>query len=365
MNDARAQSGVDTPASAPGVSPPTAAGAPPDTPRGLAAEPCECPRCGYDLSGVAAAWNHADSISCPMRGTCSECGLEFAWGEVLNPEISVPAWSFEHARSHHMFRLVRTILLCFRPWRLWRTLQMHHSVIPARLVLLLLVGAPAVHLVLMSLRFVCFAVTEPDRLGVLTASDWLLGAANAFWPYGDGLDLNDLGTPGGITPSAFVSFDSVWGAIWWCIIPLMFVLIPTTLRSCRVRSSHVARIAAYWLLVAAFALPLAARTHIMADAVLRLINHVLHRFELLPSYWYSNVTYSFRMVRVWQQPVCLWALAFVYWGYALRSYLKLPRAWFVAGMLVLLAGLLAFLGACVVSYFARDGIIERFFMDSV
>ena len=37
----------------------------------------DCPRCGYDLSGEIATWTEA----CPVRGLCTECGLEFAWGE--------------------------------------------------------------------------------------------------------------------------------------------------------------------------------------------------------------------------------------------------------------------------------------------
>ncbi|MFO0835422.1 MAG: hypothetical protein U0638_10645 [Phycisphaerales bacterium] len=324
-----------------------------------------CPRCGYDLSGAVAAWNHAESASCPMRGTCSECGLEFAWGEVLNPEISVPAWSFEHARSQHMSRFVRTLLLCFRPWRLWRSLQMHNSVNPARLVLLVLVGAPAAHLALMSLRFVSFALTEPDRRGVLTATDWLLGAANACWPYGDGLDWYQINMSGGVTPAAFLSFDSVWGAIWWSIIPLMFVLIPITLRSCRVRPAHIARIAAYWLVCSALALPLVARLHIIADAVLHPTNLLLHRVGLLGSYWYTNAIDELRHILVWQQPLCLWGVAFVFWGYALRSYLKLPRARLVAGMLVFLAGLVAILVAAAACYLVPGHLFERYFFDFI
>ena len=42
-----------------------------------------CPCCGYDQSGAIAAWNHAASRSCPLRGTCSECGAELWWGDVF------------------------------------------------------------------------------------------------------------------------------------------------------------------------------------------------------------------------------------------------------------------------------------------
>ena len=42
-----------------------------------------CPRCGYDLAGVVESWNHAESLSCPLNGTCSECGLGFEWADVF------------------------------------------------------------------------------------------------------------------------------------------------------------------------------------------------------------------------------------------------------------------------------------------
>lgn len=52
-----------------------------------------CPHCGYDLSGVIAAWRDA----CPLSGTCSECGGAVAWPEVMQARLPAPAWSLEHA----------------------------------------------------------------------------------------------------------------------------------------------------------------------------------------------------------------------------------------------------------------------------
>lgn len=42
-----------------------------------------CPTCDYDLAGSIATWNYADSVSCPMRGACSECGEEFFWADAF------------------------------------------------------------------------------------------------------------------------------------------------------------------------------------------------------------------------------------------------------------------------------------------
>ncbi len=51
----------------------------------------KCPRCGYDLRGTIASWLD----SCPLTGTCTECGLQFNWPEVLRPEKFEPQWCVE------------------------------------------------------------------------------------------------------------------------------------------------------------------------------------------------------------------------------------------------------------------------------
>ncbi len=47
---------------------------PPDSHRGIL-----CPTCGYDLRGTMGDWSRA----CPLRGVCSECGLQFEWAEMI------------------------------------------------------------------------------------------------------------------------------------------------------------------------------------------------------------------------------------------------------------------------------------------
>ena len=100
----------------------------------LKAEPTrnlECPRCGYDQRGVVETWTG----SCPLRGRCTECGLEFAWWEVMRPELRLPEWCIEYARRKRAipFEAVRTFLASFWPWYFWRRLRMSHPVRPRRL----------------------------------------------------------------------------------------------------------------------------------------------------------------------------------------------------------------------------------------
>ncbi len=81
-----------------------------------------CPRCGYDLRGAIAAW----SDSCPLDGTCAECGLAFEWAEVLHREKFSPLWCVEFVRERRKFgrACVRTFARSFWPFGFWRALKM-------------------------------------------------------------------------------------------------------------------------------------------------------------------------------------------------------------------------------------------------
>jgi hypothetical protein len=85
------------------------------------AEP-ECPRCGYDLSGQVAAAAGVAADSFPVGGQCSECGLEFAWGDVFNPgRDRVPGFiEQEEGGWRRVLRaVVSTWWLAIRPWTFW------------------------------------------------------------------------------------------------------------------------------------------------------------------------------------------------------------------------------------------------------
>jgi hypothetical protein len=73
-----------------------------------------CPRCGYDLGGEVARWVE----QCPLRGRCTECGLEVEWGPVLTGGYS--GWSFEGDVPVMVRRLLGTVLRSVWPDALWR-----------------------------------------------------------------------------------------------------------------------------------------------------------------------------------------------------------------------------------------------------
>lgn len=91
-----------------------------------------CPRCGYDQRGTPATWTD----SCPLNGTCAECGLLFAWSQVLQPHKFEPRWCVEFAprRWRVPAACVKTFLQSFRPWRFWSQLKMSHPIRWGRLI---------------------------------------------------------------------------------------------------------------------------------------------------------------------------------------------------------------------------------------
>ncbi len=74
-----------------------------------------------------------------MEGKCSECGLDFAWANLLSPQLRRQPWLYEHAkRWWSLGPLLRTFIESLMPWRFWRLVRVHHQVRPNRLVIWLL-----------------------------------------------------------------------------------------------------------------------------------------------------------------------------------------------------------------------------------
>lgn len=81
-----------------------------------------CPRCAYDLSGIAGTWTDR----CPLNGTCSECGLVLRWMDAYFPDRDRVRGLIEHARGVRQgaWWSVRTLWLVARPWVFWRRVTM-------------------------------------------------------------------------------------------------------------------------------------------------------------------------------------------------------------------------------------------------
>ena len=81
-----------------------------------------CPKCGYDQSGEIATWK----TQCPVQGRCPECGLEFAWANVMDPNRVELPWYVEHAKTKRelLGRTIPTLWYLLFPNRYWRRLGM-------------------------------------------------------------------------------------------------------------------------------------------------------------------------------------------------------------------------------------------------
>lgn len=88
----------------------------------------DCPRCGYDQSGVIASWDD----SCPIEGTCSECGFDFLWADVLIRERQHLRWLYEHREGLAVGSMVQTLIFALFPWAFWKRVRPHHRINPKR-----------------------------------------------------------------------------------------------------------------------------------------------------------------------------------------------------------------------------------------
>lgn len=216
--------------------------------------PTPCPRCGYDQSGTIATWSH----SCPTQGTCSECGLEFEWADLLNPLRGRLPGLLEHAQGvrQTLRWTVTTFGWMLLPQRFWNRVRMHHTIrlwpIALAAALFTLIAHAAAGLCGVALTF-----ADPK-------TNWSADRLHIWWP--------QVVTPFVEPYMRIEHIQYAWGAsMYWfeypilgtlvrlaaliaCMLawPLLFIVLPTTRREATLRWAHVARAAAYpflWIVV--------------------------------------------------------------------------------------------------------------------
>ncbi len=194
----------------------------------------ECPRCGYDQRGEIARWTDA----CPLEGLCTECGLTFAWSRLyINARHP---WLFEHQwRRAPLRSALKTIGMCFRPFRFWRDIELTDRIqLAAILVLdLLLVAAWCV---------AGWQMTAAELWAqVLNNSNWLTMLANRYpslakfdpWLQCQNWAIDEA------FPVVLLWLRSM--LFWPLLFPVFFLLMPATLSRERVRLAHLARVMLY------------------------------------------------------------------------------------------------------------------------
>ena len=323
-----------------------------------------CPRCGYDQRGVVAAWTD----SCPIAGQCSECGLGFAWGNVFGNRLREPRWCVEFGSIITFpFRLIGTLLMSCWPWRFWRTLQLQHEIRWGRIAAYLLMIAMLMYFVFAanisssiylewgaidaqiqeSSRTVA-VVSENIRKNMLLkgrpAERYILKrrpsgallAAHAFllpltetiiveYEFIDNSMMyqtylpkqraNELiervlirlrGNHYTLTKSILFPFALL------LLMPILFALVPRSLRVAKVRAAHLLRISMYSL-----ALPFVA-TAFGLNEMLQTTASPSFGIELM---WQSIGLISF---------VALPIIAILWWSVAISKYLRMHAPWRLA-----------------------------------
>lgn len=212
-----------------------------------------CPKCGYDQSGTIATWKD----SCPLQGACPECGLNFDWFNIFNPNHFRLYWYAEHARnlSGLFKRTPPTILRLVLPHIFWKRVQIKAPVILSTLSMWSLLTLILVHLIASVVaafgRWDWFYAYQFASIAELYQYQGMLGlvqlAFNSlfaplftisgadggslsfnlgtrFWEYADVLYMPALPALGAMS-------------IWIVIL----TVIPTTRKLAKLRSAHIVR----------------------------------------------------------------------------------------------------------------------------
>lgn len=244
-----------------------------NTPKPINAKPI-CPKCGYDQSGEIATWES----SCPVDGRCPECGLAFAWADVMDPARTALWWYVEHASSTLgiIKRSAGTLRRLALPWVFWRLVGFESAV---RLKVL---GVWAVMLMI----GVHLLVSIPAGMGF-----WHVASIRYYGSLGNlyqnagfkGLlmpVINALGSPfidvgvsyrtgeltlfsgfssDGVMRDAFLTtFPFIGMTLLWMIVLLV---MPTTRRRAKIRSAHVLRAGLISAMTIFFAFELSRGAH--------------------------------------------------------------------------------------------------------
>lgn len=214
------------------------------------AQDTRCPRCDYELDGVIAAFTD----QCPLQGTCSECGMEFDWANLLRADRRQLPWLFEHARG-----LVRgfagTLWRSLFPGRFWNAVQMWHMPRLGRLWLYVVMCAGGLLMAISLLFFAIILVTRqvvtkpipvPGRFAPTDGMHEFFQlvlypfVVESWWGSGwsiQGWIINDR--------FMLMPIACFWGmSLSW---PLLMLVLSDSRREAKVKRAHVLRAWAYSL----------------------------------------------------------------------------------------------------------------------
>lgn len=196
-----------------------------------------CPRCGYDQSGIVATWGDR----CPLRGRCSECGLDFWWRQVMPEQVLGPAWSVEHGERLTPRRLARAYWAGLWQRGLWGRFELVSRTHPRRLLVFGLVSLLCNHLLLVVVLGSARTAAMSCQVGQFTLE---LGIGGWLAPYAQWIDVP-------VSRMASLSVElwpiSFLVAMSWLAPTLLMFVFTQTMSRVGVRRVHIWRGAAYML----------------------------------------------------------------------------------------------------------------------
>lgn len=210
--------------------------------RAAKSDAVECPRCGYDVSGVMSLWK----TECPLRGKCSECGYAFQWRHLLGPNLGVPKWFFETAHRRKIRAAISTSARTLAPWHFWSAVQMRTPSRPWRLMMLSVATLVGVYLAGV------VGVGLPTTMEIFRFSggyqgwfgDWTEYYLSPSLMWIAGVDPSSPLRDSSLAP-ALGSIASRLALLSAILIPAGFLLVPATRRAAKVRMRHVIRAGAF------------------------------------------------------------------------------------------------------------------------
>ncbi len=293
-----------------------------------------CPRCGYDVSGVVPTWTE----SCPLEGTCSECGLSFTWADIFFPDRLWPRWSFEHGRRASPWRAIRMAARSFRPVNFWNGMRLEARVRPARLAIFaaLVVLATWATIALLwgynGYQMATLGRQQSKWVGAYSIPEpWALMVEYALCPMGD--------RGGWWAPQPVTAPVAVF-VVWCLLIPVPFLAMPTTLARARCRRAHLLRAWACFLPTPA-AIVLASGVY--WSAIIYAWMHGTGAWLVRTQMW----TYVLALpAAAW----CVW-----WWRQCVGRYLRLEQPTLTTAMMMIASLLCA---VAVVVYLPGEGLIN-------
>lgn len=327
-----------------------------------------CPRCGYDLRGQVDAWHPGfsawldaarvesrDSLapdneesvgaSCPLKATCSECGLTFEWADLFAPVRQVTRL-YEVDEKQRVRALLVTLWRLMLCWPLWNRLKMQHEIRHERIAVVILSCLAMWYLAVAVpwFLFVNAGAIESLLLKGQISGRW----GNSYFdfqqfvPFRSVLSASSWRT---LLPSTWFSL----AVVQWLLMPICFLLLPISLQKAKVRRVHLLRGIGYstgWLMLM---LHLPALI-VLPYTVLRLVQ--MPNFLAFPSRNFVRQT-------PWMIAVYCIVLSAIWWSVFAGKYLKLPRPWLIGLVLAIVAALFA------VSFFGLAGKGPELVMNTV